>query len=30
MKNTKLTVDSIRSVDVGDYKNMCEEALGKR
>lgn len=29
MKDTKLAVDSIRSVDVGEYKNMCEEALGK-
>ena len=29
MKNTKLTVASIRSVDVGEYKNMCEEVLGK-
>lgn len=29
MKNMKLAVDSIRSVDVGGYKNMCEEALGK-
>ena len=29
MKDTKLLVASIRSVDVGGYKNMCEKALGK-
>lgn len=29
MKDMKPYVDSIRSVDVGEYKNMWEEVLGK-
>ena len=29
MKNTKLTVDSIRAVDVNKYKKISEKSLGK-